>query len=301
MEKQPRIAILGAGSIGIFHAREFKDANCKIIAILGSSEESSRNKARELKEKYNLEVKSYHNIEQLLKEKLDAVSICTPPEVHSLHTKLFLEAGVNIFCEKPFVLNNLYKNYPIAKELYDLAKNKNKILTVNTQWPLIFEYFPKDFPLNDIKQFSMHMEGAIKGDKSLTEFIPHMNSMLIRLIPKAKATKIRFPMKEEEDKITIEFQYGNCQVSYSIGYKEQRPRNLMFSINNTQFTRKIGENYQQQFVYGEKTFAIEDPLRSSIREFVSALSTGNCLIPKEEVLKNVKLQDLIMYEYYKQR
>ncbi len=53
----------------------------------------------------------------------DVVSICVPNMLHKENVSLALEAGAHVLCEKPLALN-----YSDAKDLFDLANAKGKIL-----------------------------------------------------------------------------------------------------------------------------------------------------------------------------
>src|SRR3989344_8952594 len=99
---KPMIAILGASGIGKFHARDFQKAGCEVVAILGSTEESAARTATKLRDDFNIEARPYCDLETLLlSEKLDAVSICTPSELHALQVRKCLRAGLHVLCEKP--------------------------------------------------------------------------------------------------------------------------------------------------------------------------------------------------------
>lgn len=294
-----KVAILGVGSIGIFHAREFKDAGCEVVAILGSSLASAERKSEELRKAYGIQARPYGDIKQLLKrERIDIASVCTPSILHATHIRSCLEADAHVLCEKPLVMDTMHDNLPIAEKLYALSRQKRRVLSVNTQWPSVIDSFPKTISLNPITQFSMYMEPATKGAALVSEAIPHMNSMLLRLLSEGTPRNIRFPVVEE-DHATIEFDYHGCQVSYEFRYKEQRPRTMHFSINGVTFTRRADQNYRQELVYGTNAFPIEDPLKVSVRMFLSALTDGIPLISEKEALENVQLQDSIMKEYHR--
>ena len=300
--KKPRVAILGASGIGRFHAREFNNSRCEIIAILGSTKESSIQTAERLERDFRIKASAYYELEILLKsETLDAVSICTPPELHSAHVRRCLENGLNILCEKPFVLDSKYDNYDTARDLMRIAREKGKILTVNTQWPSVIPELGKYMDLSKIETFSMSMEPVgISGIELLVECIPHMNSMLIKLLPCGNIKDIKFFLKSD-DAIDIKFDYhtnsGICKVSYFMGNKKEKPTKISFSINNEEFSRIIGKDYRQQLVYKGNSFYIDDPLMVSIRKFVSSLSGGKCLIGEDDLLQNVRLQDIIAEKY----
>jgi predicted dehydrogenase len=138
---KPRVAILGASGIGKFHAREFKKAGADVVAILGSSEDSVFETSKMLLDKFNIESKPYSNLDNLLKnEKIDAVSVCVPSQLHFEYSMQCLKSGVNVFSEKPVVLNSDFNNAKFAKELVETAKNNNLVFTVNTQWPAVLEF-----------------------------------------------------------------------------------------------------------------------------------------------------------------
>ena len=86
----------------------------------------------------NVECAEYYNVdksrvyfdykEMAQKEagKIDFVAICTPNFVHYEISKAFLEAGINVMCEKP-----LSFTVEEAEELSALAKKKNLLFAVN--------------------------------------------------------------------------------------------------------------------------------------------------------------------------
>lgn len=292
------VAILGARGIGKFHAREFNDAGCNVCAVLGSTQESSARASVSLKSSFNIDAKSYLLLEKLLEdEKLDAVSICTPPELHESQVRACLNHGLHVLCEKPFITNQQSPNYDVAKELIDLAKRKNKILTVNTQWPSILPLVKPE----KLISLDVSMEPGKTGLDMLYDHLPHANSLLVNLIPNGQPKDIRFPVKSDEE-IKIQFDYANADNSYAVGYhlkfKADRPRTVAFSFNGESFTREISAGYQQTLISPSRAIPIEDPLKVSIRRFVSAINEqGSPLISHQEILENVALQDAIVKEY----
>lgn len=61
--------------------------------------------------------------EMLQKERPDLVSVCTPNRLHKPMSMLALSYGAHVACEKPVALT-----YADAKEMYDYAKEKGKVL-----------------------------------------------------------------------------------------------------------------------------------------------------------------------------
>ena len=296
-----RVAILGAGKIGRYHAREFSSLGAEVVAILGSSRESSAKTAEKLEKDFGVKTKPYHVLEELLgNEKLDAVSICTPPEMHASQIRLCLEKGLNVMCEKPFVQTN-NDDYKTAKELLDFAEKKRRILTVNTQWASIVDYFKGYTDLDSLKKFSMEAEPEGKGIGLLNDFLPHANSVLIKMVPDGKVEGIEF-LSKNENSVIVKFKYENSKKSVEVKYgfrtRVSRPGQIVFSLNEKTFRREIGSEYKQFFAANKERFEIEDPLRVSIRKFLQACNDyGVPLISKKEILENIALTKQIIKEY----
>jgi len=111
------VAIIGTGKIANTYVKEYKKAeNINVYAVASRKLE----KAQEFAEKYEIE-KAYGSYEDVLNDKnISLVYIATPHTLHYEMSKMFLEAGKNVLCEKPVTLN-----CKEAKELYDIAKEKN--------------------------------------------------------------------------------------------------------------------------------------------------------------------------------
>lgn len=299
-----KIAVFGVGNVGKFHVREFISAGADVVAILGSSQETSVKTAENLRVEFGIQPKPYFNLDNLIKgESLDAVSVCTPPNLHYAQVKKCLEAGLHVLCEKPFVFNFYLGNYDKAKELIELSEKQSRVLSVNTQWPSILDYIKNQVDFSKLKNFSMYTQPGARGLDMLPDHLPHTNSVVVKLIPGGQAKDIKFIKHSEED-IEIYFKYMNKNLEYSVTYrfvyKADRPRKVIFSFDGLEFRREIGENYQQSLVSGKTKFNIEDPFKISIEKFVGALQGKNSpLVSKKEIIENVALQERIIEEYMK--
>jgi scyllo-inositol 2-dehydrogenase (NADP+) len=114
-----KTALIGFGLSGrVFHA-PLIDTNPKMqLAGIYSS------RVDEIKEKYS-QVKVYGDLKEIFDDVIDLVVITSPNEFHFEQAKQFLEAGVHVIVEKPFVINTQE-----ADELVALAKSKNLVLSV---------------------------------------------------------------------------------------------------------------------------------------------------------------------------
>ena len=94
----PRVALLGAGYIADWHAKCLKSvAGVELVAVCDHAQE----RAEALAARYGI-AKSYASLEIMLQaEKLDAVHVLLPPDLHFAAASTVIEAGVSVFLEKP--------------------------------------------------------------------------------------------------------------------------------------------------------------------------------------------------------
>lgn len=97
----PRTAVIGVGSLGQHHARNYAElAQAGIGEFVGVCDVSEEN-ARNIAAKNNC---NYFTDWRELLDKVDAISIVTPTETHCEIACAFLEKGVNVLVEKPIAL-----------------------------------------------------------------------------------------------------------------------------------------------------------------------------------------------------
>ena len=116
-----KVAIISCGMIAnSAHIPAYKFfEDFEICAVCDINEKA----ARETAEKHNIK-KYYTDADEMLKvEKPDLVSVCVPNMLHKEYTLKALNAGANVICEKPLAVT-----YADAKEMFDLAEEKNKLL-----------------------------------------------------------------------------------------------------------------------------------------------------------------------------
>ncbi len=114
-----RIAVVGAGHLGRFHAQKFSQiAECQLVAICDVDLQKAQAVADEVKSK---PITQY----QELLGQVDAVMIATPTTHHFAVAEFFLKNGIHVQVEKP-----LTESVVEGRELCRLAKEKNLILQV---------------------------------------------------------------------------------------------------------------------------------------------------------------------------
>ena len=99
MSQKLKIAIIGAGGICKYaHAPAYLNMdNVEIVGVCDLVEE----RAQETADLFGAKVVTTDYKEILKIEGLDAVDICTPNYMHSVIAVEALNAGINVFCEKP--------------------------------------------------------------------------------------------------------------------------------------------------------------------------------------------------------
>ncbi len=114
-----KIAVIGAGHLGKFHAQKYAQLkNCKLVAIVDINAETAQTVADQF------EVLALTDYRELLGD-IDAVSITTPTISHHQIAADFLNQGSHVLIEKPIT-----RTVAEADELIKLADDKNLVLQV---------------------------------------------------------------------------------------------------------------------------------------------------------------------------
>lgn len=99
--KSLRCGIVGCGSIAQVHARALSEQS---TAELTAFADIKIERAKAMAEKFG--GKAYASLEEMLdSEKIDVLHICTPHYLHTPMAKLAADRGINVFSEKPPVIN----------------------------------------------------------------------------------------------------------------------------------------------------------------------------------------------------
>lgn len=114
---------MGTGRIAVTaHMPAYlSNKHAEVVAIVDTDNKQLTRTAKKFKVK-----KTFSSVDDLLDhEKIDAMSICTPPNTHSEIALKGLQHDVNIFCEKP-----LATDVDSGKRMVTASKSKGKILMV---------------------------------------------------------------------------------------------------------------------------------------------------------------------------
>ena len=117
--KKIKVAVIGVGYLGKFHAEKYKiNKKVDLVGVVDSNKE----RRTEISKKLN--VLQFSNYKEVL-PKVDAVSIAVPTNLHYEIGKIFLENGKHVLLEKPFT-----STLAQAKTLGKIAANKKIILQI---------------------------------------------------------------------------------------------------------------------------------------------------------------------------
>ena len=96
-----KVAVVGTGNISPSHIRAFQafGERCTVVALCDIAPEKAEARRRELGVDDATVYASHADV--LARGDVDLVSICTPPSTHERLSVDFLDAGVNVLCEKP--------------------------------------------------------------------------------------------------------------------------------------------------------------------------------------------------------
>ena len=124
-----RIAIIGFNGRGQSHISGYGALKGVRIAALCDVDTKVLDKGKDQLAKKGVEVQTYQDIRKLLENKdIDAVSIATPNHWHSLASIWAMQAGKDVYVEKP-VSHNVWE----GRQLVNAAAKYNKIVQMGVQ------------------------------------------------------------------------------------------------------------------------------------------------------------------------
>jgi len=99
--KKIKVGVIGAGGISHSHIEAFRQLpDIEIVAISDPNEA----KLAFVAEKFGI-LKRFSNWEDILKEQIDIISICSPNVFHAQQAMVALNSGKHVICEKPVAMN----------------------------------------------------------------------------------------------------------------------------------------------------------------------------------------------------
>jgi predicted dehydrogenase len=300
-----RVAVIGAGrnrnGIGEFIAGYFQKSDTSVVSVLGTTEQSARKASHSLK-RYGIEAAVHTDFAEMVRKVApDAVIIASPVATHYDYLMKCMEAGVHVFCEKPFILQETGELGDLLDEIFEMAAKKNLTIAMNAQWPFSLPYYEKLCgPIKRQEENSFHiaLSPVAGGREMVLDSLPHALSLLQRVLGIGEIRSLQTELSEE--KADLRFQYvttdATCSVTVKLVKTEHQPRNFQFGFNDRVVSRIIDmQTYSISFTYLEKTVNITDPLELSVKDFIAAVNdVREPLIGKDHIINTTTLLNRIM-------
>jgi hypothetical protein len=280
-----RVSIIGVrrnrNGIGEYIAKYFHQQKASVVAVLGTSEESSHAGALAL-QKYGIEATPYVNLEKMVAdEKPHVVVIASPADTHYAYLTQSIESGLNVFCEKPLFWPVSGEAEEAVGEVLERAKEKSVTVAMNCQLPFFMGDYEKlcgKVEVKDPSRFFIRLSPTPAGKEMIPDSVPHALSLLFSQFGEGRLGDVSFKTRGP-DEMDIRFDYlagsSGCEVHVKLVRKEEQPRALEFGFNDRIVRRTLNiENYDIHFEYGDRRVRIEDPLKRSVASFIEAVEQG---------------------------
>lgn len=299
-----KIAIIGAGrnrnGIGHYIARYFQKNNARVTAVMGTTPDSAQKAASALIP-YGIVAAAYSDFQTMIRrEQPDAVVIASSMESHHDYLLKCMEAGVHVFCEKPFVwlddTSTLSDIHGLLDLVFGMAAQQGLKIAMNSQWPFSLTYYEalcgQNIP-QAFDHFFIRLSPTVCGKKMILDSVPHALSMLYDVFGDGKLDQMR--MKAEFKKMNFGFRYlhsrGACAVEIDLVHTPHQPRDFSYGFNRKIIHRMLNlATYEISFAYSENKTKIKDPLALSVQDFIAAVTYNRePRIGQAHIMRNMEL------------
>ncbi len=298
-----RIGVIGPSrrrnGTGEFVSRFLSEAGAEIVAVASSSEFTAAQAAQRLSAQYGISARPARNVREMLeKHALDGLAICSPAECHTDHLSLALEAGLHVFCEKPLIANIREPALPKAKTLVEGFAASRRVLYMNTPWIHTLSGFESLYgKLGRVDSFYMMLCPPYPGINIFIDAMPHPISMLTAFGATGEAVNIDFEWSSSFEHLGLTFSANRARtdpisVSCVFSVMQQQPRSAAYEINRHRVERHVDmATYSVSLRDGQRSISIADPLRCSVRNFITCLRDCNYELEANRILANVRMLD----------
>ena len=277
-----KTAVIGVGSMGQNHARIYNELS-DLRYVIDSNYEQAKSIGTSLSVEYG---DDYNNI----LDKVDAVSICVPTNLHRETAETFLRAGIDVLVEKPIA-----ENIEDAKKIIETAKKNSRKLLVGH----IERYNPAVIELQKLirkksagdiiclssKRFSNYPD-RIRDVGVISDLGIHDIDVILSTVAEsvesvyAVGGQIKNPRFEDYAAITIKFKSGKIGIIETNWLTPMKVREI--SVTTT--TNYINLNYMDQSLsVSSSEFGVID--KSNLYNIPLEKDTQSIKITNDEPLK----------------
>ncbi|MCZ6534316.1 MAG: Gfo/Idh/MocA family oxidoreductase [SAR324 cluster bacterium] len=314
MSDQVRVAVVGVGYLGRFHAQKYLALpDCKLCAVVDSNPERAEEIAAELG------VPGGSDLAAVL-GKVDAVSIAVPTLAHHAVTLQCLQAGKHVLVEKP-----LAATLAEAEELVALARAKGVLMQVgflerfNPAFQICKDRIVKPQFIETIR-ISSFLERGADVDVVL-DLMSHDLDLVLAIAPSPVRNlhavgKSLMTDSTDLANVRIVFEDGcvaNMTVS-RISHKTERKMRVFQpdSYLSIDFAKPFARIYQKippgransESMFTEETHSPDkgDSLLAEVAAFVDAIRSGGPpVVSGDDGLRAMTVADQVMRDIYQNR
>ena len=299
-----KVALVGArrtrNGIGHFIGNYFHKNGSQVVSLLGTSAETAASASTTLEE-FGIKALPYTDFEGMIADQCpDAVVIASPSTTHCGYLFKALEAGMHVFCEKPFIVDDSGGVNKALHDIFRLAGDKNLIVAMNSQWPFSLPYYEElcgTLESPAIERFYMRSSPPFAGREMILESVPHALSLLYCKCGPGTIKNISVESGQEQMAIRFEYQAENslCVSYLNLAQQLFVPRTFSFGFNDRIVNRSLDlENYEIYFNHSQRTVKVVDPLDLSVQDFITAVrDTREPFIGKSHIINNTLLLNQI--------
>jgi len=295
-----KVALVGAGrnrnGIGEYIGKCFHQNGATVIAVLGTTEKTSRSASSALT-RYGIDAHAYTDFKAMVeRESPDTVVIASPAPTHYGYLIRSVDAGLHVFCEKPFIWHEGGNIQESLETIFNKAENKNLTIAMNTQWPFSLPYYEElcgPIDGRKIDTFFIRLSPTSVGKEMVVDSVPHALSILFHVFGNGEIINPDSELGEEE--MTLQFHYCSqlkvCKVLIRLIRREFQPRDFSFGFNDKIVRRIIDlESYDIYFSHANRTLKLVDPLDLSVQDFIAAVRDHRKpLVGKTHIINNTNL------------
>lgn len=291
--EQTTIGIIGLGNIGLLHAERFSTLGTNIAGM-----DSNDDARRRFVEQHGAPV--FHTTHDLF-DAVDAVVIAVPNKYHDQYAIAALEAGLDVFLEKPMA-----DTWGNAKQITDAAENADGACMIgfHNRYHAVVEQFKQlqargffgeltHIEANYVRRSGVPEHGnwftdqRIAGGGALIDIGVHAIDLALYLLgaPSVEdvvGTTRRAPEHEfnVEDAASAFIRCtGNKTISLEVAWQTQGPENKAFVIHGSKGGAKLipGDKQLKLFDADSQTnLEVEsiDPYKQQAQSFLNAIKHG---------------------------
>jgi predicted dehydrogenase len=316
MSESLRVGIVGARGIGRHQAKWFSQLGCQVAALFGTTADSAAAAAAAVRALCDFQGRVETDWERFIHAPdLDAVTICSPPEVHAANAVAALQAGKHVLCEKPLVWDwqaRPDRMLSTAREMVRTAAQAGRVLAVNAQYPAVVAPLLELYRAANQREpslqrlvFRMETAGAPRSPHGPAEVWadlgPHPLAFVDRLLSGGEPVigSARREPSETDALLHLDWEHDGRSSAVFLELRRIKEKSAVrreFVLDGWTASyqgRSVDGEFRAALVSPPHEWVGEDFMRASIRRFVEAAQAndpGRALLTGEAALRQFEIQ-----------